>query len=359
MRQTRLLGITVLVLTLGGCVAEDYFGLSQYGRIKSIELSNQASASKILEDSLLIRIPFPPGVDISNITVRSIELSSFATATIEVGDVLDMNVEQRVTVTSEDGTPTEWTIVAEVAGANPQLANADFELWYETSGGYFEPGESAQTTIWGTGNPGTQLLDITATTPFELTDQTNAARMETYYNGSLPAAFGTPISAGSIFVGVFNVDNIDPSNPRAAIDFGSPFSGRPDAFTIDYQYNPGTDNQDKNQDPLPYPDACDIYVLLEIRGQSGVRRLGTGWFRSSDPQEDMTEIEVPITYGPLDDSFPDFMKPADGKYVLADSAEFAIPTHLTFVASSSFDGDNFAGAVGSVLFIDNLQLVYD
>ena len=359
MKKTSIIAAILTVLVGLGCVDEAFFGLSSYGRIKTIELSNQASAASIITDSSIVRVQFPPGVDISNTVVRTLQLSSFARADLEIGDVLDMNTDQSILVTAENGTVTEWTLIAEVAGADPQLPNSNFEVWYETPTGYFEPGESAANTIWGTGNPGTQLLDITATTPFELMDQSVAARLETYYNGPLPAAFGTPISAGSIFVGKFNVDNIDPNNPRAAIDFGSPFSGRPKAFKIEYKYLPGDENEDKNEDPLPYPDACDIYILLEVRGQSSVKRLGTAWFRSDVEQPELTQLEVPITYGPLDGSFPDYMKPGDQSYVPVDSAEFALPTHLTFVASSSFDGDNFAGAVGSVLFIDNLELVYD
>ena len=36
------------------------------------------------------------------------------------------------------------------------------------------------------------------------------------------------------------------------------------------------------------------------------------------------------------------MKPIDHGFVSADSASFVLPTHITFVASSSFDGANFA-----------------
>ena len=207
-------------------------------------------------------------------------LSSFATADVNAGDILDFNVDQVVNVTAEDGSVTRWTLASSIAGSEPQLPNSDFELWYETPAGYQEPGESADNTIWGTGNPGTQLIDVLTVTPFELASQSTVTRMETKYNGALPAAFGTPISAGSIFVGVFNTDNIDPNDPRAAIDFGSPFTARPNAFTISYSYSPGEVNQDRNEDPLPYPDNCDIYVLLEVRNQGKVRRLATGWFRS-------------------------------------------------------------------------------
>jgi hypothetical protein len=53
------------------------------------------------------------------------------------------------------------------------------------------------------------------------------------------------------------------------------------------------------------------------------------------------------------------MKPPDNTYVSADSAAFALPTHITFVASSSFGGADFAGAVGSTLIVDDIEMVYE
>ena len=53
------------------------------------------------------------------------------------------------------------------------------------------------------------------------------------------------------------------------------------------------------------------------------------------------------------------MKPLDHGFVSTDSASFVLPNHITFVASSSFDGANFAGAIGSVLIIDDIEMVYE
>ena len=82
-------------------------------------------------------------------------------------------------------------------------------------------------------------------------------------------------------------------------------------------------------------------------------------FEAQTTVEDLTSIEILFTYGELDNTFPDYMKPPDNAYVSTDSAAFALPTHITFVASSSFDGANFAGAVGSVLIVDDIEMVYE
>ncbi len=176
--------------------------------------------------------------------------------------------------------------------------------------------------------------------------------------GRLAATFGTPIAAGSLFTGFFNSDKIDPSNPQAAIEFGTPFVGRPDKLRFKYSYVPGVENKDKEGNVLDYTDACDIYALLEVRLGGKIERLATAWFRSSDTQNEMLTMEVPFIYGELDNTYPDYMRPIDHNFVSADSASFILPTHITFVASSSYDGANFAGAIESTLIIDDVEMSY-
>lgn len=291
--------------------------------------------------------------------IQTLTLSSFATADKHVGDVFDLNEPQAINVTAEDGSISTWTITSFVASATPQLDNGNLNLWYKTGSEYYEPGESASNTIWGTGNPGTQILNKLATIPEDLGSGNLAAKMITLDNGKLAGTFGAPIAAGSLFTGVFNSDKLDPSDPEAAIEFGTPFSGRPISLRFKYQFQNGEVNKDKSRNELTYPDALDIYALLEVRFGGNTERLATAWFRSSDDQLELITMEVPFAYGELDGSFPEYMKPTDHGYVSADSATFVLPTHITFVASSSFDGANFAGAIGSTLIVDDVEMVYE
>ncbi len=357
--RTNLLLLLFTFIIIQSCIDEDYFGLSNASNITRIEVSNQASPAVINSNENEVLIEFPAGIDLTQIELQLLELSSFATSDKLPGAILDFTSSVNITVTAEDGSISEWLILPTTASENPQLQNSEFNDWYLTGAGYSEPGISEETTIWGTGNPGTQLLNIYATTPLELSDGDYAARMETLYNGGLPSSLGFPISAGTIYTGSFNSDNLDPSDPRAAIDFGTQFSGRPNSFSVDYSYIPGEENNDKKGDPLPYGDQCDIYVLLEVRSTGSVKRLATAWFRSGDLQSDLTRVEIEFVYGKLDESYPDYMKPLNNEYVSSDSAAFILPTHLTFVGTSSFEGDLFNGAIGSVLLLDNFALNYD
>jgi hypothetical protein len=355
----RKIYILLVFIVLLACVDENYYGASPYGNIKEILVSNQAGNAIILSDSLLVTVEIPGGVDLSAITIENLEISSFAQANKQNGDMLNLENDDSIEITAEDGSIYNWTIRAFVASATPQLDNGNLNSWYLTAGNYYEPGTDANNTIWGTGNPGTQILNNLATIPEDLGTDNLAAKMITLDNGALAGTFGAPISAGSIFTGFFNSDNIELSNPQAAIEFGTPFSGRPIKVRFKYSYVPGPVNKNRDGDVLDYGDACDIYALLEIRQGGGIQRLGTAWFRSETTQNELVTQEIVFTYGELDTSFPEYMYPVDNSYVSEELAQFALPTHITFVASSSFDGANFAGAIDSTLIIDDVELVYE
>ncbi|MCF1191330.1 PCMD domain-containing protein [Mangrovimonas sp. AS39] len=348
-------GITLIT----SCVEEDYFGASSSGNIKEILVSNQAGNAVILTDSLLVKVEIPGGVDLTQITLETLEISSFAYANKSVGDVLNLQDNQMIMVTAEDGSVHPWTIEAIVASETPQLSNGDLNQWYLTSSNYYEPGSDANTTIWGTGNQGTQILGDLATFPEDLGSGNLAAKLITLDLGPLAGTFGTPIAAGSLFTGYFNPDNIEISDPEAAIEFGTPFAARPTKLRFKYQYTPGPENEDQDGNPLNYGDACDIYALLEIRQSGNIQRLATAWFRSDAEQGSLTTQEVDFIYGELDASYPAYMFPENGIFVSDDLAQFGLSTHITFVASSSFDGAHFAGAVDSELIIDDIELVYE
>ena len=355
----RIITILFVFMFLGsGCFEEDFFGLSPYGEIKSFQVSNQSGRANINSESKTIKVEIPAGVALDQLIVNELALSSFATADVNIGDAIDLREPVIISVTAEDGSVTVWTVEAFVASSTPQLPNSDFQLWYQVNAGYYEPGESEGTTIWGTGNPGGALIDKIATTPLEIAQGNNAAHLETLDNGFLGSLVGTPITAATIYTGRFNSDNIDINNPRAAVVLGTPFAGRPEAFAFNYQYTPGAENKDREGNLLDEGDQLDIYLFLEVRQGDEAKRLATGWFRSGEKVEEMTAKQVDLIYGPLHATFPEELLPEDG-YVSSDSLEFILPTHISFLATSSFQGDKFAGAIGSTLIIDDLELVYD
>ena len=355
----KLLFLFVSFLTLTSCIEEDHFGESDSANIKKIMVSNQSGPAIINANEATVIVEIPGGVDLSEIVIQSLELSSFATSSIQPGDIVDLNQDVSITLTSENGTSRVWTLTAFVASSTPQLDNGNLNQWYQTATEYYEPGQSAASTIWGTGNRGTQLLNKLATYPKDLGNGNLAAQMETLSNGPLGSIFGTPISAGSLFTGYFNPDNIDPANPEAAVEFGTPFAGRPSKIRLKYSYEAGAVNKSKTGEVLNYSDAADIYALLEVRLNGVEKRLATAWFRTENDQVGLMTIEIPFTYGTLDSSFPEYTNPANGLFVENDQVDYILPTHITFVATSSFDGAKFNGAVGSKLVVDDIELIYE
>ncbi|WP_340112715.1 PCMD domain-containing protein [Maribellus mangrovi] len=355
----RIIYTILLILVIVSCVKEDYFGLSPYGNIKKFLVSNQAGNAVIDLTTQTVTVEIPAGVDLTALAVQELTVSSFATASLAIGEEIDLSSDATINVTSEDGNVHVWTVKSFIASATPQLANGDLNAWYKTSSGYYEPGADAASTIWGTGNPGTRILGKLATTPFDLGGGNLAAHMETYDLGLAGIPLKTPIAAGSLFTGYFDSDKLDPTDPEAAVVFGTPFTGRPDKIRFKYSYVPGETNEDRYGNVLDFDDNCDIYALLEVRLAGKTQRLGTAWFRSDANQPDLVEKEVEFVYGPLDDSYPEYMREEDVDFVAADSAAYMLPTHITFVASSSYAGAVFAGAVGSELIIDDVEMIYE
>lgn len=333
------------------CISDDEFGLSPFKEIKSFQLPGQGGSTTINRDERSILIPMSEGAELTGLVPASIELSNMASITPSAADPQDFSDTVIYTVTAEDGSASDWSVYAAPALPNPQLPNSNFDLWYDV-GKYQQPGESAESTVWGTANRALAIAGEANTNPVDLGGGDRAASLT-----SEAAPLLVRMAAATLFTGKFTEGFPSPTDPRSNIDFGTPFSGRPKAFRIDYQYVPGPSYEDAEGNGLPGSDECDMYVLLERREGDQVERIGTGWFRSATLVDEFTTLEVPIKYGELTAADPEF------EYANIREGESwgnpdATPTHITVVFSSSALGDFFTGAVGSELLINNFELVY-
>jgi hypothetical protein len=347
---------SVLILLLGifgvsSCIKEDKFGLSSLKEIKVFELPGQAGVTTINKEERTIVVPMSEGSDLEALFPSNIEISNFAVLSPSADEALDFSNDIQYTVTAEDGSSAIWTVSAVPALPNPQLANSNFDLWY-TVGRYQQPGENAETTIWGTANRALAIAGDANTNPEDLGGGDFAARLT-----SVAVPLLVRMAAATLFTGKFTEGFPNPTDPRSNIDFGTPFIGRPESFRVDYKYIPGASYEDANGNPLSGGDECDIYVLLERRDGESVERIGTGWFRNGMLQADFTTLEVQIKYGELTPADPEFeyanIRPEESW-----GDPQATPTHITVVFSSSALGDFFTGAIGSELWVNNFELVY-
>lgn len=204
--------------------------------------------------------------------------------------------------------------------------------------------------FWDSGNEGANSISVENPTQPEETDVISgkAAKLTS-------KVVASQFAAGSLFTGDFGSATIDPLG--ANLEFGRPFTGRPSQLKGYFKYNPGNiDYIDSRVTAVKKGDRdlCSIYILL------------ADWdapFAVSTGDNKFVDINDPsvIAYGELG---ADKTSPVS----MADYEEFTIdikyrdttrkPTYILIVCSSSKYGDYFTGSNGSVLLLDEFQLIY-
>ena len=236
-------------------------------------------------------------------------------------------------VSAEDKETKEMTFSTAGAGT---IHNLNFDSWsdsdkYPNASGY---------DVWDSANS-----SGAATTTKPVTDAVKgyAARLESV------KAMGM-MAAGNIFTGQF----AGLAGLGAKLDWGVPFSARPIAMRGYYKYAPKTIDmvKDPYKDLKGQTDQCQILVFLTD---------WTGPFRINTSSKDFVDLDNDpgiIALGQLNSSNTDagyvkFTLPL----VYRDATR--IPTYLVIAGASSRYGDYFTGGVGSVLYLDEFELVYD
>ena len=288
----------------------------------------------------LINIALSPGASMENYTE---------------GDELTfdkMESTHKINVVSEDGNITrEWTVSFKL----PQIANSDFEQWgsgYDVNQGNItiaplpEKGKG-----WATANNSY----IQGTLPIDYKGG-KAAQMKTGVQ-KVPIFDHDLIAAGTLYTGYFQL-KLDFENPRSMTNFGIPFNVRIKSVEFDAQYIAGPQLQqsiknDKGKYRVQNIDGYD-------EGQAWVEILRwTGEGELHYEGKPLNGLEVLGRKELLFDG-------ANKKY--HQWARYSLPveytdtqktpTHIAIVFSSSKGGDIFKGAPGSILNVDNVELIY-
>jgi hypothetical protein len=353
MKNNCLVLLTLSSFLLFGCIDQKEFGSNNESQILTLSLSGQSGSTKIVNATNEIRITVNTSANLDSLIVQDLVLSTFASANIQKGDRIQIaDSTFIITVSAEDKSQTTYKLIVQKEGANPQIAESNFDSWYTTPKGYQEPGADPTSTLWATGNPGTVTLGSANVTPLTIAGSDIAAKLVTLDLGNLAGLVNQRMGAGSMFTGKFELDI---SNPLNSTKFGVPFGGKPIGFSCDYAYQPGTPYLNNKGIAQAKSDSCDVYVLLEHRTASEVKRVGTAWYRSGDTKIDkFYNLNIPITYGILAADVPSYMKPANGLY--AEPNEQI--THITVVFSSSYNGALFEGGTNSTLVVNNFKLLY-
>lgn len=246
----------------------------------------------------------------------------------------------RISVDGSAGSEQTFT----TAAATP-LENGAMEEWSQ-DGKQWNPWSAGNDAFWGTGNPGAADFIGNLTTPTDESVKGQAALLETK-NAIIK------LGAGNIFTGDFALDGLN-----GLLHFGRPFSAFPTSLRLNYKYTSATinmigDNVGDLASLKGQPDMFQIYIALsdksepyEIRNDPKNRQLfdpeddgiiAYGEYTSSETVSTYKQLEIPLEY----------------------RATNRTPKYIIVVASSSKYGDYYIGGVGSKLWLDEMELVYE
>ena len=230
--------------------------------------------------------------------------------------------------------------------AADQLPNFNFDSWYKDGKNWYANADMGDNYFWDSGNKGANTLsEVNPTSPEEtFVVSGKAVRMESKY---VILAF----AGGNIYSGSFGAV----SGLGASINFGRPYTCRPTALHGWYSYAPKAIDKVKApyEDLKGTMDVGKIYVALTDWSSPFNVNTNTGTFFVPD------EDPAVIAYGELE-----IPENSNGEY-----KEFTIdleyrdleriPTHVLVVATASKYADYFTGGVGSTMYIDEFEFLFE
>ncbi len=210
-------------------------------------------------------------------------------------------------------------------------------------------------SFWGSGNEGSAMASMT------LTDKSTDMKHSGDYSARLESKSALGIlAAGNIFIGEY----VRTDGTNGVLSLGRPFNGsHPSKLKVWANYRPASGASVKSGSegyvPADFnggPDHAQIYVALttepvEIRTNPNDLKvfnsedpvvLGYGqvtWTEAFGPDGSLEAVEIPIKYNSRAATMP--------------------ATRLVVVVSASKYGDFFSGAAGSVMYLDDFELVYE
>ncbi len=262
-----------------------------------------------------------------------------------------------------------------------QLPNSSFENWTTQSGSlpplnmpntWVVPHGADEEKFWDSGNMG--AIAANAQLTFQeisnlAVDGESIAKLESKKAELMNVG---RFAAGNIFIGEFEeviATLIGASRAGGKLSFGREFTSRPTSLRGWYHYTNGGAISLDNNVTIPAdvaadgavagnPDKAVIYIALSDKG-TPYSIVNTTLSNNTLSYFDKDDENI-IAYGELvqEENTPgsalvQFNIPL--KYRFTDR----IPTHIIIVCSSSKYGDYFAGAVGSILLLDNFELIYE
>lgn len=238
------------------------------------------------------------------------------------------------------------------------LPNSGFENW---SGDIpkliYGSGESM---FWDSGNHGSQKVDMNVTTP------DSAVKHSGNYSAKLSSIYANMLgigqfAAGNIFIGQYLKTQMSGFTGHGVLGLGRPFASRPLALRGYIRYISG--NVDKGGDKIANGTQDKGIIYIALTDGEGEEFEGTRWSFVIKTKEskffDKNGANV-VAYG---DKIWEASTEGEGMHEFVIPFEYRsmerIPNRIMLVAAASEFGDYFQGSTGSVMWIDDLELIYE
>lgn len=219
---------------------------------------------------------------------------------------------------------------------------------------------SGETMFWDSGNHGSQKVSRNVTTP----DAT--VRHSGNYSAKLSSIYASMLgigqfAAGNIFIGQYLETQMDGLTGHGVLGLGRPFASRPLALRGYIRYISG--NVDKGGDKIANGTQDKGIIYVALTDGEGEEFNGTRWSFVIKTKEskffDKNGANV-VAYG---DKIWEASTEGEGMHEFIIPFEYKsmerIPNRIMLVAAASEFGDYFQGSTGSVMWLDDLELIYE
>ena len=238
------------------------------------------------------------------------------------------------------------------------LPNSSFENWSgDVPKLIYGEGESM---FWDSGNHGSQKVSKNVTAPDSNVKHSGSysAKLSSIYANMLGIG---QFAAGNIFIGQYLETQMDGLTGHGVLGLGRPFASRPLALKGYIRYVSGIVDRGGDKIPNDTQDKGIIYAALT--DGDGEEYNGTYWSFVIKTKEskffDKNGANV-VAYG---DKIWESSTEGEGMHEFIIPFEYKsmerIPNRIMLVAAASQFGDYFQGSTGSVMWLDDLELIYE
>lgn len=238
------------------------------------------------------------------------------------------------------------------------LPNSGFENWSgDVPKLIYGEGESM---FWDSGNHGSQKVSKNVTTP------DSSVRHSGSYSAKLSSIYANKLgigqfAAGNIFIGQYLETQMDVLTGHGVLGLGRPFASRPLALKGYIRYVSGIVDRGGDKIPNDTQDKGIIYAALT--DGDGEEYNGTYWSFVIKTKEskffDKNGANV-VAYG---DKIWESSTEGEGMHEFIIRFDYKskerIPNRIMLVAAASQFGDYFQGSTSSVMWLDDLELIYE